>query len=103
MKKIKTFILGFFVCFCMFLIMGHIKNNNIEKYHFAVQRGLDIGETYYLYNKENHDVKILHAYKSDEGKQEWSAIKINFKEKFEESEKATQEKIKKTKALIIGK
>ena len=39
MKDIKTFLIGFLTCVCMFLIMGQTKSNNqIGKYH-------PIGET----------------------------------------------------------
>ena len=51
MKDIKSYVIGFLTCACLFLIMGQTKETQ-SKYQFAVQRGIDIGETYYLYNKD---------------------------------------------------
>ena len=51
MKDIKSYVIGFLTCACLFLIMGQTKETQ-SKYQFAVQRGIDIGETYYLYNNE---------------------------------------------------
>ena len=121
MQDIKTFIIGFLTCGCIFLIMGQVENKEIElknmernvsdgktsanlpKYQFAVQRGIDIGETYYLYDNENSDLKILHTYKSEEGEQKWSAIKINFDDKYKKGAKSSSEALDKAKSLFIGK
>ena len=78
MNDIKSYVIGFLSSACLFLIMGQTKQTmhidgkvhvNPPKYQFAVQRGIDIGETYYLYNNETEDIQILHAYKSND--REW--------------------------------
>ena len=102
MKDIKTFIIGFLTCACMFLIMGQTKETQ-SKYQFAVQRGIDIGETYYVYNNETEDIQILHAYKSEDGEQKWSSININFRRNYNEGIKESLGTLKKTKSSIIGK
>ena len=102
MKDIKIFVIGFLACACLFLIMGQTKSGNSEKYQFAVQRGIDIGETYYLYDNKTEDVQILHAYKSEDGEQNWSSINVNFRENYIEGIKENLEAIKKAKSSIIG-
>ena len=101
MKDIKTFIIGFLTCSCMFLIMGQTKTQS--KYQFAVTKGIDVGETFYLYDNETEDVQILHAYKSEDGEQKWSGINVNFRRNYKEAAKESLEALKKAKSLIIGK
>ena len=103
MKDIKSYVIGFLTCACLFLIMGQTKSGSSEKYQFAVQRGIDIGETYYLYDNETEDVKILHAYKSEEGEQKWSSINVNFRRNYIKGVNESLEAIKKAKSSIIGK
>ena len=102
MKDIKTFIIGFITCASLFLIMGQTKNNQ-SKYQFAVQRGIEIGETYYLYDNDTEDLQILHAYKSEDGEQKWSSINVNFRRNYTEGIKESLKAVKKTKSSIIGK
>ena len=40
MKDIKSYVIGFLTCVCLFLIMGQTKETQ-SKYQFAVQRGID--------------------------------------------------------------
>ena len=103
MKDIQTFAIGFLTCACMFLIMGQTKSGSSEKYQFAVQRGIDIGETYYLYDNETEDIQILHAYKLEDGEQKWSSINVNFRSNYIRGVKESLETIKKAKSSIIGK
>ena len=114
MKDIKIFLIGFLTCSCIFLIMGQTKVDqkmyvdgevtvNPVKYQFSVQRGVDIGETYYLYDNETEDIQILHAYKSEDGEQKWSGINVNFRKNYKEAAKESLEALKKAKSLIIGK
>ena len=107
MNDIKSYVIGFLSCACLFLIMGQSKQTmridgkvhvNPPKYQFAVQRGIDIGETYYLYDNENDEVKMLNAFQN-EGKTEWASFKINFGEKYKEGKKASMDALKKYKAL----
>ena len=102
MKDIKSYVIGFLTCTCLFLIMGQTKETQ-SKYQFAVQRGIDIGETYYLYNNETEDIQILHAYKSNDGEQKWSGINVNFRRNYKEAAKESLEALKKAKSVIIGK
>ena len=102
MKNIKSYLIGFLTCACLFLIMGQTKETQ-SKYQFAVQRGIDIGETYYLYNNKTEDIQILHAYKSNDGEQKWSGINVNFRRNYKEASKESLEALKKAKSLIIGK
>ena len=114
MKDIKIFLIGFLTCSCIFLIMGQTKVDqkmyvdgevkvNPVKYQFSVQRGVDIGETYYLYDNETEDVQILHAYKADDGEQKWSSINVNFRRNYTQGLKDGLEAIKKAKSGVIGK
>ncbi len=114
MKDIKSYVIGFLTCVCIFLIMGQTQvdqkiyvdgaiKENPAKYQFAVQRGVDIGETYYLYDNETEDIQILHAYKSEDGEQKWSGINVNFRRNYKEAAKESLEALKKAKSLIIGK
>ena len=103
MKDIQTFAIGFLTCSCLLLSMGQTKSGSSEKYQFAVQRGIDIGETYYLYDNETEDIQILHAYKSEDGEQKWSSINVNFRSNYIKGAKESLEVLKKAKPSIIGK
>ena len=114
MRDIKTFTIGFLTCSCLFLIMGQTTINqkmlvdgeakiNPLQYQFAVQRGIDIGETYYLYDNETEDIQILHAFKTEDGEQKWSSINVNFRRNYNAGIKESLEALKKAKASIIGK
>ena len=93
---IRSMLVGFLASACMFLIMGQTKGTQ-SKYQFAVQRGIDIGETYYLYDNETEDVQILHGYKSKDGQQKWSGINVNFRRNYTEGVKESLEALKKAK------
>ena len=81
--------------------MGQTKGSH-SKYQFSVQRGTDIGETYYLYDNETENIQVLHAYKAG-GEQKWSSINVNFRTFYKQGLKESLEAIKKAKSSIIGK
>ena len=110
MKNIKSFFIGFLSCISLVLIMGQtsikkkipVEQNNMN-YQFIVQRGVEIGETYYLYNNQTEEIQILHPYVSKDGEQKWSSMSFNFRKQYDQGLEEDMNEVKKKKSTIIGK
>ena len=70
MKDIKTFLIGFLTCCCMFLIMG--QTDAKHHWQFAFDRNpVDVDFTYFLINTKTSELKSVVNFKKDDGGRMW--------------------------------
>ena len=70
MKDIKSYIIGFLTCACLFLIMGQTRYDAIGRYQLAVDSNNN-EITYYVFDTELTWVKSLKEIKRDDGSKYW--------------------------------